>query len=1043
MTLPYNIPSMPLPHNSELYDDENVWNQDMQPGQANLLQAILDMWPRHCQNALDVGCGDGKISRVLAETTGARFTGVDISREALKRLPFEGIEGSADDLPFPDESFDLSMSTDSFEHLPDAVEEGAWREIFRVTKEWVMVAVPFREEMLDGLADCHHCHGLYHVNWHQRRYDIRDMVRRAPEGWEVTSIVLSGENWLSTLPYEMFVRRNMLGNYTGWQMAVCPHCGAQGSPAPAQPPLPPLLAVSVGEHSYKEAQSQRIMRSHSEILAIFRRRTATAFTPEPTPAEAVTHMASEIQLQTSPAQTNLVAYPQVAQKVTASDNGLLIQFPMYEKTPAITISRVPGTKDPISLSLKDGLGLIFNDIVLKGRQQEATITLPRPLVAGYYGILLRAPQNAPIASIRLGNGPAVHWLSSPSQSVAYHRTEHDGIPVYLQVRGREWFDETMLPAEHPIHYPDPSSLLKLWEIRGNTATQQTDIPNPAAGALTLQSQTTALEALTTETKKLRVENEALLGRAREADRLAVDVQNISAENEALRTRAHEADRLAVDVQNISAENEALRSRARAADRLAVDIQNLQARLAITSGPASAPAHQSHIVMLCHDQHLDRRVAAQAHSLIRYGHRVTLFMLSYGPEGEVETDAMGLTMVRIGLAQVIPENAIYQSYIQRQNRSNDACNRKTSRVPKLKHVWALHYRTSIKFNRYRYLAHLYMRYRNRLMHDPLPFRSAFFNAARDVPCDVIQVHDLPALEAGVQLAEMHNVPLVYDAHELYPEQAAFSREQRNICSETEARLIPHAQLVFAVNDSIGDEMARRYHIRKPVTLWNALTPDTSFDVYQRYDLLREKLQLPAQRRILLFQGGFSPNRNLEHLMDAMAQVKTSDVDLVMLGFGGFGEKLRKCAELHGLLGKRIYFLDAVPQEELLQYSASADIGIIPYPHVDLNSYFCTPNKLFEFIQAGLPILANQSPELARFVQTNAFGHVAPMNSAGDIARAIDAAFSHPDYAQWRAHLLAKRHLFNWSLQEKRYLDAITPFLTYQPTQSACLVDLDAA
>jgi len=275
--------------------------------------------------------------------------------------------------------------------------------------------------------------------------------------------------------------------------------------------------------------------------------------------------------------------------------------------------------------------------------------------------------------------------------------------------------------------------------------------------------------------------------------------------------------------------------------------------------------------------------------------------------------------------------------------------------------------------------------------------------------------LPALEAGVELASTWGVPLVYDAHELYPEQKSFSSSQRKICSEAEGRLIKHADLVFAVNESIGDEMARRYDIAKPVTLLNAIDPPPEFDPDASYDLLREKLSLPKERRILLFQGGFAPHRNLEALVEAMTNVTVADVDLVMMGFGPFGDLLKEKAAGLKLLGRRVYFLPAVPQSELLQHSASADMGVIPYPHVDLNSYYCTPNKLFEFIQAGLPMLANDSPELNRFVRDNQFGYSAPMNSSKMIAKAIDDAFSANSFSVWRSNIKSKRSELAWKGQ----------------------------
>ena len=449
---------------------------------------------------------------------------------------------------------------------------------------------------------------------------------------------------------------------------------------------------------------------------------------------------------------------------------------------------------------------------------------------------------------------------------------------------------------------------------------------------------------------------------------------------------------------------------------------------------SVNTHSRTVLMLCHDQHLDRRVVAQAQSLISIGYKVTLVALSFEAEGSREVTPEGIDLVRIGLADIIPENPTYRGYMRRQHGLNNLLNRLANRLPKLLATFNTGFRLASKANWDWYRATLLLVYRNRSLHDPLPFRSAFVKNAAQLEGDVIQVHDLPALEAGVEIAQTRGIPLVYDAHELYPEQKSFSGIQRRICSQAEARLIKHANLVFAVNESIGREMTTRYAIEMPAVLLNAIDPPPGFDPSACYDLLREKTGLGKDRRILLFQGGFAPNRNLENLVASFARVNTPDVDLVMMGFGPFGETLRIIARKHGVLDKRVFFLPAVPQSELLQHSASADMGIIPYPHVDLNSYYCTPNKLFEFIQAGLPILANQSPELDRFVVQQGFGLARPMHCAKDIASAVDHAFARPELTDWRSQTKARRSEFAWQTQSIAYLRTMQPIIDSTKTTS---------
>jgi hypothetical protein len=106
---------------------------------------------------------------------------------------------------------------------------------------------------------------------------------------------------------------------------------------------------------------------------------------------------------------------------------------------------------------------------------------------------------------------------------------------------------------------------------------------------------------------------------------------------------------------------------------------------------------------------------------------------------------------------------------------------------------------------------------------------------------------------------------------------------------------------------------------------------------------------------------------------------------------------------------------------LGYSASADVGLIPYPAIDVNTTLCTPNKLFEFLVAGVPILANDLPELRRFVLGNKAGVTHPMGSPAEIAAAIDA-MRRSDLAAFRAGAAAAAPRMTWAAQEPAVLDA---------------------
>ncbi len=155
-----------------------------------------------------------------------------------------------------------------------------------------------------------------------------------------------------------------------------------------------------------------------------------------------------------------------------------------------------------------------------------------------YGLLLRTRQLDSIASVQLGQGLEVLWVTPEhGTDVAYHRFDHASSALYVQITRETWLDNSFL------------------------------IPFENVGFLALHDLITRIESLATHQLNFR---------AHEADKLSVQVQNLQAERDALIECAHEADKLSVQVQNLQAERDALIECAHEADKLIVQVQNLQA-----------------------------------------------------------------------------------------------------------------------------------------------------------------------------------------------------------------------------------------------------------------------------------------------------------------------------------------------------------------------------------------------------------------------------------------------------------------------------------
>lgn len=402
----------------KLYESAAVWDQELQLGQRNLIRAICDHWSNEIHTALDVGCGDGKITHAVAERVNTAFHGFDGSREALSRLRLPSTHGDVSALPFNDGAFDAVLTTDVFEHLPDNVEQDAWQELFRVARDWVFFAVPYREELLDASTICMNCGEQYHVNWHHRGYDFAGLSKRTPPGWRIVRAILSGEQWSPMLPPETYYRRFVLNEWSGWSEAVCPTCGAPSLPLVEPATLDADVARALGQCIYEMASERRFLRSHSEILLIFRRADALQKNDEYPSCE--TERVSATQwVPRMGVGDNLDPYPQTARMVSAVGGGYIAQFPVYPGG-LQGLNFAAHTSGMISIVAEDGNGLVFSGDIDLSPNASTKVLLPRDVHAGYHGLIVRINTIENLLSIALeGCGDSVDCLYSANNDSCY------------------------------------------------------------------------------------------------------------------------------------------------------------------------------------------------------------------------------------------------------------------------------------------------------------------------------------------------------------------------------------------------------------------------------------------------------------------------------------------------------------------------------------------------------------------------------------------------------------------------------------------------
>lgn len=251
-------------------------------------------------------------------------------------------------------------------------------------------------------------------------------------------------------------------------------------------------------------------------------------------------------------------------------------------------------------------------------------------------------------------------------------------------------------------------------------------------------------------------------------------------------------------------------------------------------------------------------------------------------------------------------------------------------------------------------------------------------------DYLQAHDLPQLRVCAVAARIMSIPLVYDTHEMYTEIGTLSKVDRFRLRKIEKKYIQSCDAVITVNPYISELLASRYRITLPTVVLNSIGYRPT---KERTDKLRLALNLDQSHKIILYQGWISKHRGIEMLIESFEKVK-HQAHLVFLGYGEDVSSLSQAIKERGL-SERIHFLPEVPQDELRSWTSSADVGVIPYPNIDLNHQYCSPNKLFEFIQARVPIVANDLPFLRDVITHHNIGRVANVANSQLFADALDS------------------------------------------------------
>ena len=282
--------------------------------------------------------------------------------------------------------------------------------------------------------------------------------------------------------------------------------------------------------------------------------------------------------------------------------------------------------------------------------------------------------------------------------------------------------------------------------------------------------------------------------------------------------------------------------------------------------------------------------------------------------------------------------------------------------------------------------------------------------------MVNCHCLSSLPVGVLMKFFYGARLVFDAHELETERNGLHGVRKKLSKVLERLIIRFADLTIVVGPAIADHYQKKYGRERPAVVMNC----PHYKEVPRQDLFRENLNISPDQKIFLYQGNLLKGRGIEKICEAFASLPENDNVVVIMGYGVLEGYIREIAEK----SPNVFFHPAVPPDVVLNYTASADVGMCLIEPVCLSYYYSLPNKLFEYMMVGLPLIVLNSYEQEKLVAGEDLGLVLEELTVEEIQKAIKAIKSR-DYYQENIKRMAS--VYNWEEQEKIMIDAYDKML----------------
>lgn len=280
-------------------------------------------------------------------------------------------------------------------------------------------------------------------------------------------------------------------------------------------------------------------------------------------------------------------------------------------------------------------------------------------------------------------------------------------------------------------------------------------------------------------------------------------------------------------------------------------------------------------------------------------------------------------------------------------------------------------------------------------------------------DIIDCHSITSLLMGYLISKKNNAKIIFNTHELETEITGLKGFRKKIDKILEKKLIYKCAHVITVSKSIGDWYKNQYSIENVSCIYNAPRYTDDFDQHNNY--FRQHFNIPADTIVFLYQGALEVARGLDLLVDCF-KILSNKYVVIFMGYGSLSGYIQAEADSTD----NIFYHEAVPMSKLKDTTSSADYGMSLIAPASLNEEYCMPNKLFEYIMYGLPVIGFNTKDQAEFIKKHDIGYVLEKYDAASLKELI-LSIDSKKYPFFKENVQKIRKDISWETMEKQLVN----------------------